>query len=113
MIGVNVIAADTDTEAAKLATSLFQQFLNIIRGRTGLLQPPVDNMDEVWSPEEKAALSRQLAFTVIGGPSTIKEKLQEIADLTQADEMIVGAQIYDHEARLRSYEILAEVVGIK
>ncbi len=113
MIGINVIAAETDAEAERLATTLFQQFLNIIRGRTGLMQPPVDNMDELWSPEEKAALSRQLAYTVIGSPDTVKEKLEQIVDITQADEIIVGSQIYDHEARLRSFEILAEVTGIK
>lgn len=113
MIGVNVIAADTTEEAERLASSLYLQFLNIIRGRTGKLQPPVDDIDEYWTAEEKSVVGRQLAFTVIGNRETVKEKLLRIADLTKADEMIVGAQIYDHQARLRSYEILAEVVGIK
>lgn len=113
MIGVNVIAADTTEEAERLASSLYLQFLNIIRGRTGKLQPPVDDIDEYWTAEEKSVVGRQLAFTVIGDRETVKEKLLRIADLTKADEMIVGAQIYDHQARLRSYEILAEVVGIK
>ena len=112
MIGVNVIAADTAVEAARLATSQLQQFLNLIRGRPGKLRPPVDSMDDLWSPEERAIVEKQLAFTVIGDKAAVRNKLQQIVDLTQADEIIVGGHIYDHAARLRSYELLAEAVGM-
>ncbi|WCK52435.1 LLM class flavin-dependent oxidoreductase [Aneurinibacillus sp. Ricciae_BoGa-3] len=110
MVGVNVIAADTDKEARRLATSMQQQFLNLIRNNRAPLQPPVDNMDELMSEYEKAVLHRQLGSSIVGDPAEVKEKLQAFLDETQADEMIVNAQIYDHQARLRSYEIVSEVV---
>jgi luciferase family oxidoreductase group 1 len=115
MIGVNVIAADTAEEAERIASSLYMQFLNLIRGRPGKLQPPVERieeMDRIWTPEERAVLSKQLAFTVIGDHRAVRDKLQQIAEMTKADEIIIGAHIYDHEARLRSYEIVAEAVGM-
>jgi luciferase family oxidoreductase group 1 len=109
MIGVNVIAADTDEEARKLATSGQQQFLNIIRGRPGLLAPPVESMDAWWTPQEKEILQRQLAYTVVGNPATIQSRLAQILEETQADELIAAAQIYDHKARLHSYELLSQI----
>lgn len=109
MIGVNVIAADTDKEARRLATSGQQQFLNIIRGRTGKLAPPVESMEPLWSPQEKEILQRQFKYSVIGKPDTVRERLLEILRETRADELIVAAQIYDHKARLHSYELLAGI----
>jgi luciferase family oxidoreductase group 1 len=109
MTGVNIIAADTDEEARYLATSHQQQFLNIIRGTTGQLNPPVESMDSLWSQHEKTVVQNQLRFSIAGGKDTVRERLQSFLDQTQADEFIVTAQIYDHQARLRSYEILAEV----
>ncbi|MBO9128400.1 LLM class flavin-dependent oxidoreductase [Bacillus sp. 165] len=109
MVGVNVIAADTDETANWLATSMYQQFLSLVRGRPGKLNPPVENMDEIWSEYEKSAIQQQLSAAIIGGPESVKKKLQDFLDVTEADEIIVSSQIYDHEARLRSYEILAEV----
>jgi luciferase family oxidoreductase group 1 len=109
MVGVNVIAADDDERANYLATSMQQQFLNLIRNKPGQLQPPVESMDALWSPYEKSILDKQLGSSIIGGPSTVKEKLQKFLDETEADEMIVNAMIYDHKERLRSFEIVAEV----
>ena len=103
MIGVNVICADTDEEAQRLATSAYQQFLNIIRGRTGQLSPPVDSMDDLWNLQEQAIVKRQLSFSAIGSPATVRARLEQFQQSTNADEIIVAA-IYDHEARLRSYE---------
>ncbi|MGI8316363.1 LLM class flavin-dependent oxidoreductase [Halobacillus mangrovi] len=111
MVGVNVIAADTDEEAERLATSLQQQFLNLVRNTNHLLQPPVDNMDEIWTAGEKAALQQQLGASIIGGPETVKEKLENFQAETEADEMMIISQIYDHSARLRSYEIVAEIMN--
>lgn len=108
MVAVNVIAADTEEEAERLATSLQMQFINLIRNKPGKLQPPVDDMDEIWTPYEKAALKQQLGSTIIGSPETVKEKLQKFLDETRVDEMMVTAQIFDHQARLRSFEITAE-----
>jgi luciferase family oxidoreductase group 1 len=110
MVGVNVIAADTDEKARWLATSMQQQFLNLIRNRPGRLQPPVDNMDELWTDYEKAVIQQKLGASIIGSPETVREKLQRFLDETQADEIIIHAQIYDHQARLRSYEIVSQIV---
>lgn len=107
MLGVNVIAADTDEEAKKLATSMQQQFLNLIRNHTVPLQPPVENMEELWNDFEKAALQQQLGASIIGGPETVKQKLETFIEDTEADEIMVNAQIFDHDARLRSFEIVA------
>ncbi|MCA1039588.1 LLM class flavin-dependent oxidoreductase [Bacillus infantis] len=110
MVGVNVIAADTQEEAERLATSMQQQFLNLIRNTPGALKPPVDNMDELWSEYEKALLQQQLGSSIIGDAETVQKKLQEFLDKTQANEFMVNAQIYDHKARLRSFEIVSEIM---
>jgi luciferase family oxidoreductase group 1 len=110
MIGINVMAADTDEEARRLSTSHQQQFLNLIRGRTGPLNPPVDSMDALWNAQEKAHIEKQLSYTIAGSKDTVRAKLQAYLEQTGADELIVTAQIYDHQARLRSYQLLAEVV---
>jgi luciferase family oxidoreductase group 1 len=110
MVGMNVIAADTEEEAHRLATSPLQQFLKVIRGQSGPLPAPVDSMDDLWSEQEQVMVQRMLSYSMIGDRSTIQEKLPKYLEETKADEIIVSAQIYDHQARLRSYEILAETV---
>ncbi|MDQ0246323.1 luciferase family oxidoreductase group 1 [Bacillus fengqiuensis] len=109
MVGLNVIAAETDEEANLLATTLQQQFLNLVRGKDAPLQPPVDNMDDLWSDYEKAAVEQQLGSSIIGSPETVKAKLQKFLDDTQVDEIMVIAQMFDHKKRLRSYEIVADI----
>ncbi|PLR79758.1 LLM class flavin-dependent oxidoreductase [Bacillus canaveralius] len=109
MVGVNVIAADNEEKARRLATSMQQQFLNLIRNNPVPLQPPVDNMDDLWSDYEEAALEQQLGSSIIGNPDTIKEKLEAFLNKTGADEMMINAQIFDHQDRLRSFEIVSEV----
>ncbi|RFU61182.1 LLM class flavin-dependent oxidoreductase [Bacillus sp. V59.32b] len=113
MVGVNVIAADSEEKAKRLATSMQQQFLDLIRNTPGQIKPPVDSMDELWTPYEEAALEQQLGSSIIGGPETVKEKLQAFLDETQADEMIINASIFDHFDRLRSFEIISEITGMK
>ena len=108
MVGVNVIAADTDEEAKRLATSQQLQFLSLIRGTPGKLKPPVDNMDELWQPHEREALLSKFNFGAIGGKAAVEARMNEILKDTMADELIVTSQIYDHKARLRSFEIIAE-----
>lgn len=110
MIGLGVTAADSVDEARKLATSQQQQFLNIIRGRTGKLQPPVESMDGLWTVQEKAIMLDKQRYSFSGDKAAIKERLQDILKETQADELIISAGIYDNEARLRSYEIVAEAM---
>lgn len=113
MIGVNVVAADTNAEAERLATSQKLQFLNLIRGNPGKLNPPVDSMDGLWAPHEQAALQDKLSYSVAGDKNTVRDRLHSILKETQADELIVTAQIFDHQARLRSYEILAEAANLQ
>lgn len=110
MVGVNVIAAESEERAAKLATSMQQQFLGMIRNKRGPLLPPVENMDEVWSPYEKSILQQQLGSSIIGSPEQVKEKLQSFLNETQADEIMVNSQIFNHQERLRSFEITAEIM---
>ncbi|WP_110113095.1 LLM class flavin-dependent oxidoreductase [Bacillus sp. CGMCC 1.16541] len=111
MVGVNVVAADTDEEANRLATSLQQQFLNLIRNTPGLLKPPVDSMDGLMSPYEEAILHKQLSTSIIGSKETVKRKLEAFAEETKADEFMIHGQIYDHDARLRSFEIVSEIMS--
>ncbi|WP_018750136.1 LLM class flavin-dependent oxidoreductase [Paenibacillus sanguinis] len=111
MIGINAIVADTDEEAQYLATSQHQQFLNLIRRRTAQLSPPTDRLD--WTPQEQALVERQLGYAAIGSPETVAARLEQMIERTKANEIIVSAQVYDHQARLRSYELLAELFGEK
>ncbi len=106
---VNVIAADTDAEAEYLATSLYQLAMGIIHGTSRPLQPPVKNMDEVWSDYEKAAILQMMQYTFIGSPDTVKEKLQGFLDETQVDEIMITSHIYDHQAKVNSYKIVHDI----
>jgi luciferase family oxidoreductase group 1 len=104
---VNVIAADTDAEARRLATSLQQAFLNIRRDTRTLLMPPADTPP--GSEPEMRWVNSALRHSAIGSADTISEWLKTFIELTQADEIMATAQIFDHAARLRSLEILATV----
>ena len=108
MLGVNVFAADTDTEARRLFTSLQQQFIKLRRGEPGPVPPPVDSMEGRWSEIERAGVEHALAYAIVGSGETVRRGLEAFVDATQADELMVTAQIYDHAARLRSFEIVAE-----
>ena len=108
---VNVIAADTDEEAARQATTLYQFFLNVVRGGKDRLKAPVDEMDSLWNPYEKQIVTQQLHYTFVGGHEKITRELQSFLDQTGVDEIMACAHIFDHSARVRSYEILAEAVG--
>lgn len=108
MIGANVFAADTDEEARRMFTSLQQAFLNLVRGRPGLLSPPVDSINALWNSAERRQVERMTAVSAVGSLDTVRGELQRIVADTGADEVIVTAQIYEHAARLRSFEITAE-----
>ena len=109
MLAINVFAAETDAQAQYLFTSLQQQFVNLRRGRPGPLPPPVDSMEGRWSTAEQSGLEHTLAYAVVGSPATVRQGLEAFIAQTRADELIVTAQIFDHAARLRSFEIVAEV----
>jgi alkanesulfonate monooxygenase SsuD/methylene tetrahydromethanopterin reductase-like flavin-dependent oxidoreductase (luciferase family) len=109
MLGLNVFAAETDAEARRLFSSLQQAFLRLRRGRPGKLPPPVDGLDAQLDQRERAMLDHALACSVVGGPETVKLGIAEFAARTGADELMVTAQIHDHAARVRSFEILAQL----
>ncbi|MBZ4420712.1 LLM class flavin-dependent oxidoreductase [Myxococcus sp. RHSTA-1-4] len=109
MLGIGVIAADTDAEARRLATSLQIQFLNLQRGTPGQLQPPVDSMDGHWSEHERLSVEHTMSCYAIGSPATVRRELESIIARTGADELMVTAHVYDHAARLRSFEITSQV----
>ncbi|WP_337172061.1 LLM class flavin-dependent oxidoreductase [Gemmatimonas aurantiaca] len=108
MVGVNVIAADTDAEARRLATTQQMAFTNIFRGARGLAQPPIDDIETYWTPLEKAQVGRMLARSIVGSRETVRAGLQALVEETGADELIVVSMIYEHAARLRSVALTAE-----
>jgi luciferase family oxidoreductase group 1 len=112
MVGVNIVVADTDVEARRLFTSQQQAFTNLLRGRPGPYRAPVDDIDAYWSPAEKAQASRMLACSIVGAPETVRAGLRDFAAETGADELMVVSAIFHPAARLRSYELLAEVGGL-
>jgi luciferase family oxidoreductase group 1 len=109
MLGFNVIAAQTDEEARRLFTSQQQAFVNLRRGRPGLLPPPVDSIEPLISAAEAAMIGEGLACNAVGSPETVRLGLADFIARTGADEVMVTGQIFDHAARLRSFEIAAEV----
>ncbi|MFN5049152.1 LLM class flavin-dependent oxidoreductase [Roseateles sp.] len=111
MVGLNVIVADSDEQAQRLFTSLQQRFLGMQRGQRGPLPPPVDDMKTRWTPPEKAGVARMLAESVVGSPVTVRAGLRATAERTGADEFIVASALHDFGARLRSYELLAQLAA--
>jgi luciferase family oxidoreductase group 1 len=109
MLGVNVFAAATDTEARRHFTSLQQAFVNLRRGTPGQLPPPVDSTHGLWSAMEQAGLEHSLRYAVVGSPETVQRGLAGFIADTRADEIMVTTQMFDHAARLRSFEIVAAV----
>ncbi len=105
MLGFNVFAADTDEEAAVLATSMQQAFVNLRTGRPSKLQPPLPGYLEAVPPQARAMLDDVLSCSAIGSPVTVRERLLAFVERTGADELMITSQIFDHQARLRSYEI--------
>jgi alkanesulfonate monooxygenase SsuD/methylene tetrahydromethanopterin reductase-like flavin-dependent oxidoreductase (luciferase family) len=108
MLGINVIAADSDPEAEWLFTSLQQAFVNLRLGRPGRLPPPIPGYGERLNHVERSILDQALACSIVGSPETVRQGLDAFVAETGADELMVTAQIFDHQARLRSFEITAE-----
>ena len=109
MLTVNVFAADSDAAARHHFTSLQQAFLNLRRGRPGKVPAPVDDLDSLCSPEEKAGLEHALRYSFVGSAATVEQGLREFLAQTQPDELMIAGHFYDHAARLRSLEIGAQV----
>jgi len=109
MLGINVVAADTDAEARRLFTSHQQAFVYLRRGTPGQIPPPIDDIETFWSPAEKAMASHSLLCSAVGSPETIERGLRKFIEITEADELMLTGLVFDQKARLRSYEIAAEV----
>jgi len=107
MLGFNVFAADTDDQARLLFTSLQQAFVNLRSGRPGRLPPPVAGYEERLGPTERGMIAQALSSSAVGSPDTVRRGIEAFVERTGADELIVTSQIFDHTARLRSYEIVA------
>lgn len=110
MACVNVIAAETDEEAQFLVTSFYQMALGIIRGKSYPLMPPVSDMSEVWTEQEAAAIHNMMAVTFVGAKETVAQGLEELIKFTGVNELMITTNIFDHEARLKSFQITAEVM---
>jgi luciferase family oxidoreductase group 1 len=106
---VNVFAADTDEEARRLFTSLQQAFINLRRGQPGRLAPPINPEEADWSEVELAGVRHALRYSAVGSSETVRRWLESFVEETRADEIMLTAQIYDREARLRSFELAAGV----
>ncbi len=110
MVGCNVIVSDTEDEARRLFTTPQQQFAHRLRGTRGQLPPPIDDIESFWSPMEKAQAPSMLGCSFHGSTARIKEKLAPLIEATGADELMVAAAIWDHKARVRSFELLAQAM---
>jgi luciferase family oxidoreductase group 1 len=111
MAGINVIAAATDAEARRLATTQQMSFADIFSGRRGLSQPPIDDIDTYWSRDEKAQAMRMLARTVVGSPQTVRAGLDAFVAETGVDELMIVSDVYEHRLRLRSVELISEAMA--
>jgi luciferase family oxidoreductase group 1 len=112
MVGVNIVAADTDEDAKRLFTTIQQSFTNLVRGAGGKIQAPIDSIDDYWSSMEKFHAEHMLKYSFVGSRETVRTGLEQFVELTNADELMIVTSIYDHDARVRSYEIVAELAGI-
>jgi luciferase family oxidoreductase group 1 len=112
MVGVNIIAAGSDAEARRLATTQQMSFTNIYRGARGLSQPPIDDIESYWSPAEKAQAMGMLACSIIGSPDSVRAGIDALVAETGADELMIVSDVYDHAKRLRSFELIAHAARV-
>jgi len=111
MLALNVVAAEDDAEARRLFTTQQQSFVNLRRGQAGLVPPPIDDIEAWWSPVEKAGVERALGCAVIGGAETVKRGISDFVTRYRPDELLLTANIFDHEKRLRSFEMAAKAMA--
>jgi luciferase family oxidoreductase group 1 len=110
MAGIPLIAADSDPEAERLATTIYLKFLHLIRGQPILSTPPVETMTGLWNPYERSVVEKKLEAAIIGGPQTVHRKLMAFIERTEVDEVMISTDAFHHPDRLRSYEITSEIV---
>ena len=109
MVCVNLVAAETDEEAALLSTSMQKYFLNIVRGTSFPLSPPVASMEKEWFPGEKEAVDSMLRYTLMGSKETVRNQLTRFQELFDVDELMTVSYIFDKEKQANAYRILKEI----
>ena len=107
MLGIPLVAADTDAQAEFLATTTYQRILALIRGQSLMMRPPVQSMQDLWQPHEEQAVKEFFSMAMIGSAQTIEQKMQVVLQHTQANELIFTCDLYEHKDRLRAFDILA------
>ncbi|HEX5304938.1 MAG TPA: LLM class flavin-dependent oxidoreductase [Dyella sp.] len=107
ILALNVVAAESDAAARRLFTTQQQAFVNLRRGRPGLIPPPIDDIEAFWTPTERMGVEQALACAVVGDPDTVKQGIADFIDRHRPDELLLTANIFDHAARLRSFELAA------
>jgi len=112
MCGITVIAADTDAEARRQFTSIQQSFINLRQGRPGQIPPPIGDIDAFCPPGERAGADYALSSSVVGSPDTIERGLRSFVEKARPDELMITANLYAHDARLRSFEIVSSICGL-
>ena len=108
MLGINIVAAESDGEARRLFTTQQQSFINLRRGMPGLIPPPIDDIENYWTPTEKFGVERALACAVIGDVDTVAQGVAAFIARHRPDELMVTANVFDHEARCRSFALVAQ-----
>ncbi len=111
MVGMSAVVAETEDEAAYLFTTPQQQFTNMVRGTRGKMRKPIPDIEDYWSPMEKAQAMAMLQCAFVGTPKTVREKLDAFIETIGADELMVASAIWEHDKRVRSYELLAEAMA--
>jgi luciferase family oxidoreductase group 1 len=111
MLGINVVAADSDEQARRLFTTQQQSFINLRRGRPGLIPPPIDDIESYWTPVEKLGLERALACAVVGDEDTVTDGIGAFIERHKPDELLITANVFEHAARRHSFEIAAAARG--
>jgi luciferase family oxidoreductase group 1 len=107
MLALNVVAADSSAQARRLFTTQQQSFVNLRRGMPGLIPPPIDDIESFWTPLEKAGVAQALACAVVGDPEEVREGIAAFIARHRPDEVMITANIYEHAARLYSFELAA------
>jgi len=110
MVGVNIIAADSEAEAKHLATTQQMSFTNIFRGARGLSKPPIDDIETYWTPMEKAQVAQMLGCSIVGDPETVRAGIGQLLEQTAADELMIVSDIFDHNKRLHSFDLIAQAM---
>ncbi len=111
MAGVNIFAATTDEQARRLFTSAQQQFAALVRGTPGKLPTPVDDIEQRLTPGEKAHVAHMLKYALVGTPERVRLGLEDFVEQTGVDEVMAVSAIHDHNARLESFRLLAQIAG--